>query len=209
MPVIYTKGTMRGGIPSPMKLLSRQISWTKSSHQTEPKAWYGMLQRKHSAFQWQVCLWSPIFPTDIKRVRKPSCMDEGRELQVSLGSLQKGFIAVVEVQPRRYAKQSIFFVCPLMSCPVIIPRSRYNEIVASLSDKSDDHLADLSVSRLKSRLQWGIPVPGDENHVVYVWLDALTNYLTVTGYPWETAEQQKLKDAWPAHCHVVGKDIIK
>ncbi|KAJ3055330.1 methionyl-tRNA synthetase [Rhizophlyctis rosea] len=96
----------------------------------------------------------------------------------------------------------------LINSAAIIPKLRYNEIVAALSD-SDDHLTDLSVSRVRSRLQWGIPVPGDEDHVVYVWLDALTNYLTVTGYPWKTAEQQALKDAWPAQSHVIGKDIIK
>ncbi|XP_064638975.1 methionine--tRNA ligase, mitochondrial-like isoform X2 [Lineus longissimus] len=65
-------------------------------------------------------------------------------------------------------------------------------------------LQDLSISREVSRLQWGIPVPGDNSQTIYVWLDALLNYLSVTGYPnsgWETW--------WPADCHVVGKDILK
>ncbi|WWC93969.1 methionine-tRNA ligase [Kwoniella sp. B9012] len=65
-----------------------------------------------------------------------------------------------------------------------------------------NNLEDLSVSRPKSRVKWGIPVPNDPDQSIYVWVDALINYLTVTGYP----EQN---DGWPADVHVVGKDITK
>ncbi|KAJ1550533.1 methionyl-tRNA synthetase, partial [Nowakowskiella sp. JEL0078] len=81
---------------------------------------------------------------------------------------------------------------------VILPKSRYDEIVSTL----EGEIADLSISRPKSRLQWGIPVPDDEDHVIYVWMDALTNYLTVCGFPNSLI-------GWPADWHVVGKDIIK
>ncbi|XP_053129374.1 methionine--tRNA ligase, mitochondrial isoform X2 [Hemicordylus capensis] len=64
-------------------------------------------------------------------------------------------------------------------------------------------LPDLSVSRDRNRLGWGIPVPGDGTQTVYVWVDALVNYLTVAGYP--DAHQEW----WPGACHVVGKDILK
>ncbi|KAF9418847.1 methionyl-tRNA synthetase [Podila epigama] len=71
-------------------------------------------------------------------------------------------------------------------------------------------LSDLSVSRPRSRLQWGIPIPGDDSHVMYVWMDALTNYLTVTGYPWkDMSEANKAVSGWPADAHVVGKDILR
>lgn len=78
-------------------------------------------------------------------------------------------------------------------------------------------LADLSISRPRSRLTWGIPVPGDEeNHTIYVWVDALTNYLTVLGYPWAEGEGSVEENArigrekgWPADVHVVGKDIVR
>lgn len=63
-------------------------------------------------------------------------------------------------------------------------------------------LSDLSISRSRERISWGIPVPGDDTQTVYVWLDALVNYLTVTGYP----EKQ---NQWPPSCHVVGKEILK
>ncbi|KAJ3088230.1 methionyl-tRNA synthetase [Quaeritorhiza haematococci] len=92
---------------------------------------------------------------------------------------------------------------------VIVPKTRYLEVYQALTVNAAEQLVDLSVSRLRSRLRWGIPVPNDSEHVIYVWLDALTNYLTVTGYPWSTPEMAVNKGAWPAHVHVVGKDIIK
>uniref|UniRef100_K3X6P3 methionine--tRNA ligase n=1 Tax=Globisporangium ultimum (strain ATCC 200006 / CBS 805.95 / DAOM BR144) TaxID=431595 RepID=K3X6P3_GLOUD len=82
---------------------------------------------------------------------------------------------------------------------VIVPRSRHNEVRAAVAGG----LRDVSVSRLSDKIQWAIKVPDDANHCVYVWLDALTNYLTCAGYPGETS------DTWPADYHIVGKDIIK
>ena len=66
----------------------------------------------------------------------------------------------------------------------------------------DEELPDLSVSRPSSRLSWGIPVPGDNSQTIYVWLDALLNYLTV-------AKSFKTPIMWPPNAHVMGKDIIK
>ncbi|RUS20369.1 tRNA synthetases class I (M)-domain-containing protein [Endogone sp. FLAS-F59071] len=89
---------------------------------------------------------------------------------------------------------------------VIVPKNRFNEVHSWI--KSD--LSDLSVSRPRSRLDWGIPVPGDSDHTIYVWLDALINYMTVTGYPWtEGAQRPAEYGAWPADVHLVGKDIIR
>ncbi|NXX07837.1 SYMM protein, partial [Larus smithsonianus] len=67
----------------------------------------------------------------------------------------------------------------------------------------EEDLPDLSVSRERSRLQWGIPVPSDPTQTIYVWVDALVNYLSVVGYPETHGEW------WPAAHHVVGKDILK
>ncbi len=85
------------------------------------------------------------------------------------------------------------------------PSVRLNEIVSFL--KQEGGLKDLSVSRHKSRLTWGIPVPGDADHVMYVWLDALTNYITGIGYPDGGGEE--FKKFWPADYHVIGKDITR
>lgn len=85
------------------------------------------------------------------------------------------------------------------------PQSRMNEILGFL--RQEGGLNDLSISRHKSRLTWGIPVPNDEDHVMYVWLDALTNYITAIGYPDEGDEA--FKKFWPADYHVIGKDITR
>ena len=66
-------------------------------------------------------------------------------------------------------------------------------------------LQDISISR--TNFKWGVPVPDDEDHVMYVWLDALTNYITGVGYPDVNADSYK--KFWPADFHVVGKDIIR
>ena len=80
------------------------------------------------------------------------------------------------------------------------PRGRRNEVVAFV----ERGLRDLSISR--TTFDWGVPVPGDERHVMYVWVDALTNYLTATGYPDGNAERAPF---WPADLHVIGKDIVR
>ena len=82
----------------------------------------------------------------------------------------------------------------------IAPESRRNEVISFVKGG----LQDLSVSR--TSFSWGIPVPGDPKHIMYVWLDALTNYITECGYPDTTNPLWKY---WPADLHMVGKDIIR
>jgi len=79
---------------------------------------------------------------------------------------------------------------------------------ANILDLLSIPLEDLSVSRPRNRLHWGIPVPNDPSHTVYVWFDALINYLTGVGYPWGT-EEQKIHSCWPPDLQVVGKDIVR
>jgi methionyl-tRNA synthetase len=83
----------------------------------------------------------------------------------------------------------------------IQPRSRRNEILNFVRDG----LRDLSISR--TSFSWGIPVPGDERHVIYVWFDALTNYITALGYPDDP--DGNFKKYWPANIHIIGKDILR
>ena len=82
----------------------------------------------------------------------------------------------------------------------ILPPERRNEVVSFVKRGLDD----LSVSR--TTLDWGIKVPGSPEHVMYVWVDALTNYITGAGFPDETAERWRY---WPADVHVIGKDIVR
>lgn len=83
----------------------------------------------------------------------------------------------------------------------IVPETRRNEILAVLKEG----LEDISISRPKEKLDWGVPVPGDSSQVMYVWFEALLNYITVLGYP----EHQDFKEYWPAEVQVIGKDIIR
>jgi methionyl-tRNA synthetase len=82
----------------------------------------------------------------------------------------------------------------------IQPTSRKNEMLNFI----DAGLEDLSVSR--TGVSWGIPVPGDADHTIYVWFDALTNYITAAGY---LADEALFKAAWPANVHLVGKEIVR
>ena len=81
----------------------------------------------------------------------------------------------------------------------IVPKSRRNEMINFIKQGLDD----LCVSR--TSFDWGIKVPFDEKHVIYVWLDALTNYITFNGYP----NDETFNKYWPADIHVIGKDILR
>ncbi|MBI3624192.1 methionine--tRNA ligase [Candidatus Saccharibacteria bacterium] len=83
----------------------------------------------------------------------------------------------------------------------VLPDSRKHEILQVIKDG----LEDISVSRPKDKIAWGIPVPGDSTQVMYVWFEALMNYITVLGYP----EHADFKKFWPANVQVVGKDITR
>ena len=82
----------------------------------------------------------------------------------------------------------------------VAPRSRRNEVISFVKSG----LNDLSISR--TSFSWGVPVPGNPKHVVYVWLDALINYITALGYPDIGGEYATF---WPADLHMVGKDIVR
>jgi methionyl-tRNA synthetase len=82
----------------------------------------------------------------------------------------------------------------------IAPASRRNEVLSFVKGG----LRDLSVSR--TSFKWGVPVPGDDDHVMYVWIDALANYISALGYP---NDEDTMKKFWPANLHVVGKDILR
>ncbi len=82
---------------------------------------------------------------------------------------------------------------------LILPEFRKQEMLRLLEDTPD-----ISISRPKKQLSWGVPVPGDESQVMYVWLDALSNYITILGYP-----DQDISKFWPATAQFVGKDILR
>ncbi len=81
----------------------------------------------------------------------------------------------------------------------ITPTFRKKEFLNLLAD-----MPDVSISRPKEQVQWGVPVPGDDSQVMYVWIDALSNYITVLGYP-----DNDISDSWPATTQIIGKDILR
>jgi len=81
----------------------------------------------------------------------------------------------------------------------ITPAFRKKEFLNLLED-----MPDVSISRPKESVSWGVPVPGDESQVMYVWIDALSNYITILGYP-----EKDISDFWPASTQIVGKDILR
>lgn len=83
----------------------------------------------------------------------------------------------------------------------IVPISRRHEILSVINQG----LEDISISRPKSKISWGIPVPGDSEHTIYVWFEALMNYITVLGYP----DGDDFNRFWPADVQVIGKDILR
>ena len=85
---------------------------------------------------------------------------------------------------------------------VIRPSSRYNEVMSHLSCMG---VEDLSISRQRSKVSWGIPVPSDPTHTVYVWFEALLNYLTAA----RDCSLQRGVDIFPPDYQIVGKDILK
>ena len=88
---------------------------------------------------------------------------------------------------------------------LVRPEARKNEIISFIKSG----LQDLSISREKKSVSWGIPVPGDADHVMYVWLDALSNYVTAIGYGNEKRSGIGFEKFWPNTQHFIGKDILR
>ena len=83
----------------------------------------------------------------------------------------------------------------------VLPKERLNEVASFVRGG----LQDLSISR--TTFDWGVRVPGNDKHIMYVWVDALTNYITAAGFP--DTDSDKFKRYWPADLHVIGKDIVR
>lgn len=113
-------------------------------------------------------------------------------------------------KPEKLKEESYFFRLSKYEAPLlnllenqkdfILPEIRYNEVVSFVKGG----LRDLSVSR--TSFQWGIPVPGNERHIIYVWFDALINYLTGAGF---LADDETFNTFWPCDAHLIGKDILR
>lgn len=134
----------------------------------------------------------------------------GCEAFVRESDLEEGLCPVHKKEPQRITEENYFFAASkyrdrllehIEKNPDFVqPVSRRNEIINYIRD----HFEDVSISR--QSMKWGIAVPGDPDQVIYVWFDALINYLTGIGYGWDDALFAKY---WPADLHLMSKDIIK
>jgi methionyl-tRNA synthetase len=124
---------------------------------------------------------------------------------------EEGFCPNHNAKPQEVFEENYFFKLTkykeliknlILSNPrFIMPDFRATEVLNQL-----ENVEDISVSRSKDSVYWGIPVPGDDSQIIYVWIDALSNYLTGIGY---LNNPELYKNFWPANFHMIGKDILK
>ena len=139
-----------------------------------------------------------------------SIRDEAFYLEGELTKTNNGFVAPTGAPVEWVKEESYFFKLSAWENKLldyyeqnkdsILPKSRYNEVLSFIKGG----LKDLSISR--TTFKWGIKVPEDDNHVMYVWIDALCNYITALNYP--NIDSDKFKKFWPG-VHIVGKDILR
>ena len=148
-----------------------------------------------SYYEGWYCTPCESFFTDIQAA-DGKCPDCGREVQRT--KEEAYFFAMSKYAPR--------LIEYIESHPEFIePESRKKEMINNFLKAG---LQDLCVSR--SSFKWGVPVPVDEKHVIYVWIDALSNYVTALGFDPDLAEQPALyQKCWPADVHIIGKDILR
>jgi methionyl-tRNA synthetase len=172
------------------------IRTTDDYHKTGVQKVLGDLERKgdiyRAAYHGWYCTPCESFWTELQ-LKEGKCPDCGRDVErleeenyfFKLSSYQQFLIDHIRANP-----------------DFIQPDYRRNEILGFLRQP----LEDLCITRPKARLTWGIEYPGSPDHVVYVWFDALLNYLTGIGFGTDDARFRKF---WPADCHMVGKDILR
>ena len=136
----------------------------------------------------------------------------GHETFIKESELEGGICPDHKTKPQELELESYFFALSKYAKKLeniiesgelkIVPEKRRNEMLGFLRSG----LEDISISRPKSQLEWGVEVPNDPDHVMYVWFDALSNYISAIGYE---SDSQKFERFWPANVHVVGKDIAR
>jgi methionyl-tRNA synthetase len=149
---------------------------------------------------------------DIYKKKYQAFYCSGCEAFLTRRDLVDGKCAIHQTEPEPIEEENYFFKLSKYSKALeqaiekdemkIVPESRKNEILSFI----EQGLEDISFSRPREKLGWGIPVPDDPTQTLYVWADALTNYISAIGYFEETEQFKKL---WPADVHCIGKDIVR
>ncbi|MDQ3710878.1 MAG: methionine--tRNA ligase [Acidobacteriota bacterium] len=146
----------------------------------------------------------------------PSCAEFKTETEYELREGEDAPFCLIHERPLdKVSEESYFFrlsdyeeflLETIGNNPNLVrPESRRNEVLSFIRGG----LQDLSISREKKSVNWGVPVPGDENHVIYLWVDALSNYITAIGYGNEQRKNVGFEKYWQNATHLVGKDISR
>lgn len=182
----------------------RFIRTTDSDHYEAVNHFWNVVNSKGWIYKGQHSGWYSIsdeaFYTEMD-IEESVDEKNGEKIMISK---ETGSKVVFQSEENYFFKLSAFqqeLLTIIKSNPNFIRPQKYYDFI--VNDLEKVQLSDLSISRPSWRLQWGIPVPGDESQKIYVWFDALVNYITCTGYPKTTAEQL------PKMTHLIGKDIIK
>lgn len=159
-------------------------------------------------------LWQKLLEAgDIYKSKYKGYYCVGCEAYVTERDLVNGKCPYHDKEPEFIEEENYFFKLSKYSKEIknkikndelkIIPRSRKNEVLSMM----DGEIFDISFSRPREKLSWGVPVPNDDFQIMYVWCDALSNYISALGYG--TENDLKFKKYWPADMHIIGKDILR
>ena len=158
-------------------------------------------------------LWAACKPEDIYKKKYKGLYCVGCEVFYTEAELRDGKCPEHQTVPERIEEENYFFrlssyqqqLEDLIATDAykIIPESRKNEVLSFIRSGLQDFSISRSVARAKG---WGVPVPGDPSQIMYVWFDALSNYITALGY---ANDDERYQAFWPADAHVVGKGIIR
>jgi methionyl-tRNA synthetase len=176
---------------------SQFIRTTDPLHVAAVQQWIIDMQKKgdiyKSFYSGWYCTPCETFISEEPADKGPSCISCGRD--TNFVSEESYFFKLSEYQDKllKFYEQNPNF---------IVPKERLNEVISFVKSG----LKDLSISR--TTVSWGIPFPGDPKHVVYVWADALNNYITGIGWG-QKNRAQEFKQWWPADLHILGKDIVR
>lgn len=178
-------------------------------------SWDGFIRTTDKTKHWPgvIKIWKELEKSgDIYKRTYQGLYCSGCEAFVSDKDLEGGLCAIHKREPELVEEENYFFRMSAYGKTLkkkietkeleIIPEFRAREIL-SLMEKG---LEDVSFSRSSKKLTWGVPVPGDDSQTMYVWCDALTNYISAIGYG---RDSENFKKWWPADVHVLGKDILR
>lgn len=178
-------------------------------------SWDGFIRTTDKKKHWPVAsrIWNALYEHgDLYRKVYEGLYCVGHEAFITEKDIEGGVCAIHKKAPERIKEENWFFrfskyaprIKKLLerSAIAVIPETRKNEVLGLLKEGFED----VSFSRPRNDLSWGIPVPHDPTQMMYVWADALTNYLSVLDW---SDKRSKLKTFWPADVHMIGKDILR